>query len=140
MAAIDHVYKDAGLTEQFDSATDTLGAQALNGSSGDGVFYVGTPTTGNVIQAASDPGVDPIEVTPADAAGGSGVEASHIKLALSSAGLASAVGGAALSLGPTINGGAANAVAVHYRWTNSVGTGTYTEISLEITARVESTP
>ena len=51
MALIDHVYNDAGLTDQFDDASDTLGAQAVNGSSGDGVFYVGDPDDTIKIQA-----------------------------------------------------------------------------------------
>ena len=33
MALIDHVYKDALLTQQFDDATDTIGAAAVNGAS-----------------------------------------------------------------------------------------------------------
>ena len=138
MALIDHMYLDAGLTDQFDDSSDTLGAQAVNGSSGDGVFYIGDPDDTIKIQAQSDPGVDPITVSIADSAAGSGVETTHIKLALSSAGLDSATGGASLSAGTTINGGSANAVPIHYRWTNSTGAGVSTEISLSVVARVES--
>lgn len=138
MALIDHIYKDAALTEQFDDASDTLDAFAVNGSSGDGVFYVGDPDDTIKIQASSDPGVDPITVSITDSGTGTGVDELDIKLAVSSAGLDSATGGASLNLGATILGGVANAVAVHYRWSNSVGGSTYTEISLEVTARDES--
>ena len=138
MALIDHIYLDAALTDPFDDASDTLGAQAVNGASGDGVFYLGDPDDTIKLQAASDPGVDPITVSVADSAPGSGVEDTHIKLALTSAGLDGATGGAALNAGSTINGGVANAVPIHYRWSNSTGAGVSTEISLSIVARVES--
>ena len=138
MALIEHVYKDAALTQQFDDATDVLGLSAINGSSDDGVFYVGTPTAANKIEAASNPGVDQIDVVITDASPGSGVEASHIKLALTNAGLAGAVGGNPLSLGAVINGGPGGAVQVHYRWENSVGGSVYTEITLDLDARIES--
>lgn len=138
MATIDHVYLDADLTDQFDDSVDTLGAFALNGSSGDGVFYVGVASATRKIQAASDPGTDQIAVSIADSDAGTGVDAADIKLALSSAGLDAATGGASLNLGATINGGSANAVAVHYRWTNDTGNSTYSDISLSLVARVES--
>ena len=140
MAVIANVFKDPGLTLPFDDATDTLGASAINGSSGDNVFYVGSPTVGIVVQAASTPGIDPIVVSITDATPGVEVDAVDIKLAISSANLDSAIGGASLNLPATINGGAGGAVAVHYRWTNDTGVLTYTDISLDIVDRVESTP
>ena len=42
MTEIAYVFNDAGLTDPFDDATDTLDAQAVNGASGYGVFYVGS--------------------------------------------------------------------------------------------------
>ena len=138
MALVPHVYLDVGLTDQFDDATDILGASAINGGQGDGVFYVGSPDDTIKIQADSDPGIDPITVSIADSAPGSGVEVTDIKLALTQGGLGGTTGGASLNLGATINGGVANAVAVWYRWTNGTGGDTYTEISLGIVARAES--
>lgn len=135
MAAIPHVYLDSGLTTQFNDSTP-LTLQAVNGSAATGSVYVGTPTSGNQIQAASDPGTDQITMSIVDSSAGSGVEAAHIKLALSEAGLDSATGGAALNLGATISHG--TPVRVWYRWTNSTGSGTSTEISLQLSARVES--
>lgn len=137
MALIDYVYLDDTLTTQFDDTVPlTLAAQ--NGQSGDAVLYVGLPDDTQKIQANSAPGIDPITVTIADAAAGSGVEATHVKLALTQAGLTAATGGASLDLGATINGGAANRVAVWVRWTNSTGAGTSTEISLGLPAIAQS--
>lgn len=138
MAEIPHIYTDAGLTTLFDDSTDMLDAFALNGESGDGVFYVGVPSATRKIEASSDPGIDPLVVSIADASPASGVESTDIKLALSSAGLGSATAGTSLSIGSVISGGAGNAVAVHYRWSNIVGAGTFTEISLGLSARLES--
>jgi len=136
MTEIAHVYKDAGLTEIFNDATDTLATAAINGGSGTGVFYVGTPTTGTKIEDATNPGVDQIVVSVADATPGSDVEASHIKLALTEAGLSSATGGASLNLGTVINYG--SPVAVWFQWDNSTGNATYPDISIGLTSRVES--
>ena len=138
MALIEHVYLDPGLSNQFDDATDTLGAGALPGGTGDGVFYVGTPNAANQVQAASEPGVDPIVVSIVDATPGADVEVADIKLAASQVDLGSAVPGASLSLGPTIAGGQVTAKPVWYRWTNNEAGGVYTDISLEIVPRVES--
>lgn len=139
MPLIDNAYKDAGLTLQFDSATDRLSAQAVSAGSGDGVIYIGTPNAANKIQDSTDPGINNIEVSVLDLdAGVEFVDAADIKLALSQAGLGAAVGGDPLSLGATILGGAGNAVAVWYRWTNGTGQGTYTDIELVISERIES--
>ena len=140
MAIIANVFLDPGLTIPFDDATNTLGASALNGGSGDNVFYVGTENIGDVVQAASDPGVDPITVSIVDATPGADVDAVDIKLAISQANLNSAVGGDPLNLPATINGGSAGASPVWYRWANDTGDQTYTDISLNIVARVVSTP
>lgn len=132
MALVPYVYKDAALTQQFDDAIDQLGAEALNGSSGDGSLYYGSPNAAIKIQADSDPGVDPINVSIVDASPGSGVEAAHIRLALSQAGLAGATPGAPVSLGDTVLGGVANAVRLWWRWDNSIGGADNIEISLSI--------
>lgn len=136
MALIDHVWNDNGFADQFDDATDTLGAQATNGGSGTGVFYVGTSDVAKKLQAASNPGIDSIVVSIVDASPGGGVETTHVKLAVSEAALSSATGGASLALGTDLTGG--TAYPVWYQWDNSVGAGTYTEISLEIVPRVEA--
>jgi len=133
MALLDYIYNDVNLTDQFDDATDNLIAEAVNGSSGIGVFYIGTPTAGNKLQIADSegtPGVDSITVSIVDSSVGSGVEASHIKLATTQGGLATATGGAALSAAVEIPYGAPQ--PIYLQWDNSVGSGSYTEISLSI--------
>lgn len=69
-------------------------------------------------------------------------EITEVKLATTSGGLAGATGGAALSLGNTINGGTGNAVEIHYRITNAVtnvadNTG-YAAITLNINTVLET--
>lgn len=137
MAAMAYLFSDSALTTPIDDVTG-LSLSAVTGDSVDGVFYVGLTNASNKIQAQSNPGVDQITVSIADAASGSGAAASEIKLALSSVGLDTATGGAALNLGATINGGSANAVAVYWRWTNAAGSGDYTDLSLDLPAVVET--
>lgn len=69
-------------------------------------------------------------------------EITEVKLALTSGGLPGATGGAALSLGNTINGGSGNAVEINYRITNAVtnvadNTG-YPAITLDINTVLET--
>lgn len=140
MPVIDNVFKDAALAQPFDSAIDRLVAQAIGGGgSGDGVFYFGTANVSNKIEDSTNPGIDPITITISDLdAGAADVDVVDIKLALSQAGLDAAVAGDPLSLGATVLGGPSNAVAVWYRWTNGTGTGTYTDIELVVSERIES--
>lgn len=139
MPTINNVFKDAALAQPFDSAIDRLVAQAINGGSGDGSFWFGTPNASNKVQDSTNPGIDPITVTISDLdAGAADVDVVDIKLALSQAGLDAAVAGDPLSLGATVLGGSSNAVAVWYRWTNVTGTGTYTDIELVVSERIES--
>ena len=136
MALLDHIYFDAALTNQFDDTTDTLTLQATNGNSADGSFYIGTPTAGNKVEDATTPGVDPIVASIVDSAPGGGVEAAHVKLSLTELGLDGAVGGDPLNVATTINYG--SPVQVWYRWTNSTGSGTSTEIDVSVSSRSES--
>ena len=138
MAQIPYIYKDPGLTQPFDDAVDTLGASAVNGGEGDGVFYVGDPRTTIKIQTLTNPGIDQIAVSITDTAPGSDVEATHARLALTQGGLAGATPGASLNLGATINGGVGNGVAVWYRWGNVVGGGSYTDLTFDIPELAES--
>ena len=137
MALVPNIYLDAALLNQFDDASDSLYAAAKQGSNGVGVFYVGTHIATDKVQAASDPGIDPITVDIFDANVGSGVEAAHYKLATSQAGLASATPGAQLSLGAEILGGPGGAVPVWYQWDNSTGGGVDTDIGFDLPARID---
>lgn len=128
-------YADAGLT------TLATGGAAIAsiGSTADRVLRFGSPATDKTLQAASNPGTDPITITPTDGAPGSGIEASAIRLALSAAGLDSATPGAALNIGTTLNSGTAGAVTVYVRTARgSLGIGNYADLSLVTNAVVEA--
>ena len=105
----------------------------------DRVIWFGSPLATVTCQAVSNPGVTPIQVSLVDAAPGLGSPPGDIKLALSSAGLTAAVGGAALSLPATVAGGSANAIAIHIRVTDSTHViGQKTDLSLTTNALVQS--
>lgn len=130
-------YSDSGLTAPLASLQVT---QADDGTSPavDRVVYLGSTAAGKQFQAASDPGVDDVVVSIADSAAASGVEAEHIKLALSSGGLDTAVAGDPLTIGTEILSGVVNAVAVHVRVdTPALASGTYTDIELRTNTLIE---
>lgn len=125
-------YSDAGLTTELATLARSANSDGSSGSI-DAVVYLGSTASGKTFRADSNPGVDQIVLTPTDAAAGSGHPASEIKLALSAGGLAGATGGAALNLGTQILSGAANALAIYMRWTNTVSAvGLSTELSLAL--------
>ena len=130
-------YADAGLTTP---KARLVATQATDGAAPpvDTVVYVGAPAAGKKFQAASDPGVDTILLSNADAAGAPQVPATALRLALSSGGLASATPGAALALGTQILSGPANAVAVHVRIdAPALAAGVCNNLALETVATVE---
>lgn len=123
-------YTTAGLTAEL---TQLAVNQAADGSSAavDSIVYLGSTASGKQFRADSDPGTDPIVVSIADAAAGSGIANTAVKLALSAGGLDSAVAGVALSVGTQLLSGSANALAIHVRIeTPSVAVGRYTDLSL----------
>lgn len=131
------VYSDSGLTTPL---TSVQAVQADDGTAApaDRVIYIGSQVAGKVFQAASNPGVDQIALSIADAAPGSGVEASHVKLALSQATLTSAVAGAARNLGTQLSSGPGNALKVYVRVdTPALAIGTYTGITLQTNMLIE---
>ena len=128
-------FNDPALTSpQSEGVTlaDTLGPV-------DRVIYLGSPVAGKTLRAASAPGSAAVTVAPVDATPGSGAAASQVKLALSTAGLDSAVGGAALDVGLTLNSGAVNAVTIYVR-TEQAGlpVGLHADLALTTNAVVES--
>lgn len=94
----------------------------------DRTVYFGSPVAGRVAVDAAAPWVDDIHVGVAS--GGAGVPASAVKLALSSAGLATAVGGSALAIGPEVESGVAGAVPVFVRIQVSAAVGEYVNLGL----------
>jgi hypothetical protein len=85
-------------------------------------MWAGLTDTGRIVQAVSNPGVDYIQVFPADTASGSGFSTSGVKLALTQAGLATATAGAALNLATSISSGTSHAVSFWIRVTSTGGT------------------
>ncbi len=129
-------FADAGLTVPLTRGDFVRGATPGNVNR---VFYFGSPLAGRQLQNVADPGVDPLEVSIVDAAGGSGVAASEVRLASSFAGLATATGGAPLGIGTTILSGAANAVPVFVRLASALtAEGAYDDISLQVADWLES--
>jgi len=128
-------YSDAGLTAPLSRADFTRGSTA---APVDKLVYFGSTATAKKLQNSITPGTDPLQVTVADAAGG-GVAVADVKLALSSPGLDSATGGAALTIGTTILSGSANAVPVFIRLNSSLTTiGNYDDVSLSVEDWLES--
>jgi len=129
-------YSDAGLTAPLTRADFVRSSTATPVNR---LVYFGSPATGKKLQKVSAPGVDQLQVSVADSAVGSGVEAANVKLALTFAGLDSATGGAALNIGATILSGAANAVAVFVRITSALTTpANHDDVSIRVLDWLES--
>lgn len=130
MAISLQVYGDAALSSVL-AKLNVL--QRSDGSSGqvDSVVYLGSTVAGKRFRAASNPGVDDIELSVLDTDAGAGQAASAVKLATSAVDLDSAVAGAPLVLGTQLLSGPDNSVEVHVRVeATSLVAGTYTDLSL----------
>lgn len=122
-------YTDAALTTLLSSAITFV--QDMNSPVPfDRVVWLGDPNSTKTLFDAADPGGAQIVVSVSDAASGSGIPASAIKLALTSGGLDSAVAGASLALGTSIAGGVAGAKAIHIRAAWSSVAGVFDDLSL----------
>lgn len=125
------LYIDAGLTTPLSG--NVIFEEPVDHSltPADVVLYLGSPDTGKKLQAKSNPGVDQIVVSIADASPGGGHEATEIKLATSEAGLDVAVAGDPLNLGVEILSEVGNAAEIHIRSRDATSTqGTATELSI----------
>lgn len=130
-------FADAGLTTQA-SLTFT---QESDGSTGpvDEVVYFGSTETGRKLEANSQPGVDQITISVTDTAPGSGHETTEVKLALTAAGLDTAVAGGSLDVGTVINSEPANSVEIHVRVEDATGTvGVSTELGITSNEVIET--
>lgn len=127
-------FADAGLTIPFAGSLRHFSTQ------GDRLIYFGSPDAGRQLQDSTAPGVTALQVSIADSASGSGLASASIKLASTSGGLDTAIGGAALDLGHTVLSGAGNAKPIHMRFDTSAGTvGTdYTDLGLAVNNVIES--
>lgn len=106
-------FQDAGLAQPASWLSATAAADGAGSS--DHVFYLGGTDAAREHVAASDPGVDPIEVSISDSAGGTLLLPSALRLATTQVGLSTASPGAPLNVGTAIAGGSAQAVAVWVR-------------------------
>jgi len=136
MSQLAYIYTDATLTTLYDTETP-LELAAADGSSADGVIYIGVPTANRKLQDATNPGTGQIQVSIADADGGTDPDDTDIRLATTSNGLDTATGGSTLDLGTEILSGAGNAIAVHMRFTNDGFIGNSTDISLFLSSMIE---
>lgn len=138
MALTFQFYSDAALTLPISSQGFVQAADASIPPD-QRVVYFGSTTASRTLKAASNPGVDPINVNVIDANTGSGEPATAVKLAATQAGLAAAVAGAALSLGTQVLSGSANAKPVWIQVIDATAiVGTYTDLSLQTVSCVES--
>ena len=126
-------WADAGMT-----VPNAAGATITDGlGPTDRIVYFGSPIAGKTLQAASDPGTDPVQISIADASGGTGIAATALKLSLTAGGLAAAVAGAPLSTGTSIPGG--SSIAIYVRTTQgALGIGSYADLSLTTNPCVEA--
>lgn len=114
-------HADSGLTMPFTTRVTTI-ANGLGPN--DSVVYFGSSLPGRTLQAAVGTADDPIVIEVDDSLA-SGVTAAAIKLALSLAGLDSAVAGASLVLPPVLLSGAANRVAIFVRTSQGILTDAF---------------
>lgn len=128
-------YADAGGTTEV---TTLLSQQAQGGAPADRKVYFMSLASLKTLQAASAPGADPITVTPEDTNTEGGMPASAVKLALSAAGLDSAVGGAPLTIGTTLNSGTAGAREIHVRIDFNPTVAVYSDVRLTTNAVQEA--
>lgn len=124
-------FHDAALTNPIE-AGDTLTGSHVSGAADftDKTIYFGSPATGTKAEVTANPGVTAIEVSIADADGGSGTPATEFRLSLSAI-TGAETPGAALTLSTSVQSGVANAVPIHTRRTGSVSVaGNYSDISI----------
>lgn len=134
-------YHDAALTSEITSGSPLTATQETSGALGpvDKTIYFGSTVVGNKAQATTDPGVDPIVVSIADADAGTGAPTTEFKLSLSPI-TGAETAGASLSLSHTVTSGVANAVPIYTRRTSVLGTaGSYTDLTLQ-TVSLDETP
>lgn len=140
MAATFGWYLDAAKTQPL--TTGKVFSFNSDGSTGpvDTVLYLGSTTANRKIQASTNPGVDNLVVSVADALPGSGQPSTVVKLALTSGGLDTATGGASLDLGITQLLSSDAGFAVYVRYTNGLTeVNNYADLSLLMTPTETST-
>lgn len=129
-------YSDAGLTTEITSLAYTRNTDG-SAAADDRVIYVGSVASGKTFTATD--AVSDVMLQVVDSNSGTGVPASAVKLALTSGGLSTAVGGDPLSLGASVLSGSANSVPVHVRLlTGVLAIGNYVDIKLQTNGLTEA--
>lgn len=141
MAITFKFYHDSALTEEITVANPLSAVQDDVGSLAptDYQIYFGSTASGTSVQATSNPGVDPIEVSLLDSDVGTGEVVEAVKLSTTLLGLDAAVAGDPLEIGTTVSSGVGNAYAIWVRIDPTQGNvGTYTDISIVTNGLTES--
>ncbi len=135
MAAADwKFWADAGLTVPIDPIPFVHAGSGQQ----DRVIFFGCAVADLQVQAESDAGVDPITLSLTDSAGGSGLAASVVTLALSPGDLDLNTPGDPLDIGVTITSGILGAVTIYQRVSAGATLGHFTDLGIETNPLVES--
>ena len=130
-------YLDSSLTTELTSVDQAFYSDGSSGAI-DRQVYIGSTTPSKKLLAASNPGVDSIQIQAIDSNGATGQLAADIKLALTQGGLASSTGGAALAIAAQILSGVAQALPFWMRITPSnMAEGAYADLRLDSADTVE---
>lgn len=138
-------YTDPTLQTEFGGTLTPVHRADFSDNPQDYVLYYGNiddDPGDNQVQRkreATNPGTNQIALSIVDANVGSGHEADEISLAMTAAGLDTAVAGASLDLGTELLSGVSQAVEVHVRIENAVSNvGTSTELSIHKVDTIDS--
>lgn len=130
-------HSDAALTQEVNAGNPIYALQdAANSLSPvQKQIWLGSPATGTVFKATSNPGVADIVISVTDSNGATGQTAGAVKLATTQAGLSSAVAGASLTVGTTLNSGVSNALSFWVQLDDVAAVvGSYTDLGLTTNA------
>lgn len=134
-------YHDASLTQEVGAAAKMYALQDTAGSLApvDTQYWLGSTASSTTFTATSNPGVAAIVISVSDSNGATGQTTAAVKLATTEAGLAAAVAGASLTVGPSLNSGVANAFSFWVRLDDqAAAVGNYTDLSLTTNALNEN--
>jgi hypothetical protein len=134
-------FHDSALTQPVTSGNPIAATQASDNSLAavDKQLWFGSTTASVKAQAASNPGVDAIVISPSDTNGATGLTTSHLKLAATQSALTAATAGASLNIAATVNSGSGSAYTFWVRIdAPAIAAGAYTDLGLTTNELVES--
>lgn len=133
MATTWKFYHDAALTQEITALNPLTALQDTAGGIGavDKVIYLGSTTASRKLQAASNPGVDPVVVSVVDTAAGSGAPDTEFLLSISPI-TGAETPGAPVNLSHTLFSGTSNAIPIYTRRVSAITVvNTYTDLQLQ---------